>query len=65
MGAAAAGWTSAPWGQSLPAVVLLGRVAGTIVIYRRLRADVPLRRAWTVGILAAAIAMVLELTLTH
>ncbi|MFQ1000901.1 hypothetical protein [Modestobacter sp. SSW1-42] len=68
LGATALGWISAPWGQSLSALVLLGRVAGTGVVYRRLRADVPLRRAWTVGIVAAAVAavaVVLKLALTH
>lgn len=68
LGAAAMGWIPGPWGQSLSALVLLGRVAGTGVVYRRLQADVPLRRAWTVGVLAAAVAavvVVLKLTLTH
>ncbi|NEK95275.1 hypothetical protein GCU67_14045 [Modestobacter muralis] len=68
LAATALGWLSGPWGQSLSAVVLLGRIAGTGVVYRRLRADVPLRRAWTVGVLAAvvaAVAVVLKLTLTH
>jgi hypothetical protein len=49
-------------------VVLLGRVAGTGVVYRRVRADVPLRRAWMIGVGAAtvaAVAVLLTLTLTH
>jgi hypothetical protein len=40
----------------------------TGVVHRRLREDVPLRKAWTVGALAAgvaAVAVVLKLTLTH
>jgi hypothetical protein len=68
LGAAALGWLPALWGQALSAVVLLGRIASTGVVYRRLRADVPLRRAWTVGALAAgvaAVAVVLKLALTH
>ena len=68
LGAAALGWLPGLWGQSLSAAVLLGRIAGTGLVYRRLRADVPLRRAWTVGVLAAAVAavvVVLKLALLH
>jgi hypothetical protein len=68
LGAAALDWLPVLWGQSLAAAVVLARIAGTGVVYRRLRADVPLRKAWTVGTLAAAVAavaVVLKLTLTH
>jgi hypothetical protein len=68
LGATALGWPSEAWGQALSAAVLLARIAGTGIVYRRLRADVPLGRAWAVGALAAAVAavvVVLKLTLTH
>jgi hypothetical protein len=68
LAATALGWVPGPWGQSLSAAVLLGRIASTGVVHRRLRSDVPLRRAWTIGITAAAVAavaVVLKLTLTH
>jgi hypothetical protein len=48
--------------------VVVARIAATGVVYRRLREDVPLRKAWTVGALAAAVAalaVVLKLTLAH
>ena len=68
LGVAALGWLPGLWGQALSCAVLLARMASTGVIYRRLRADVPLRRAWTVGALTAAVAavvVVLKLALTH
>jgi len=64
----ALGWLPLLWGQALAAGVVLARIAATGVVYRRLREDVSLRRAWTVGALAAgvaAVAVVLKLTLTH
>jgi hypothetical protein len=64
----ALGWLSVPWGQGLASFVVVARIAATGVVYRRLREDVPLRKAWTVGALAAgvaAVAVVLKLTLTH
>jgi hypothetical protein len=68
LGATALDWLPGLWGQALSAAVLLARIASTGVVYRRLREDVPLRRAWTVGALAAgvaAVAVVLKLALTH
>lgn len=68
LGAAALGWPSEVWGQSLAALVGLVRVAGIGVVYRRLQADVPFGRAVLVGGAAAAVALlvvVLKLTLTH
>jgi hypothetical protein len=68
LAAAALDWLPALWGQALSSAVLIGRIAATGVVYRRLREDVPLRKAWTVGALAAAVAalaVVLKLTLTH
>jgi hypothetical protein len=68
LGATALGWLPGLWGQALSSAVLLARIGSTGVVYRRLRADVPLHRAWTVGALAAAVAavvVVLKLTLTH
>ena len=68
LAAAALGWLPELWAQSLSALVVLGRIAATGVIYRRLRADVPLRRALTYGAVAAAVAavaVVLKLALTH
>jgi hypothetical protein len=68
LAAAGLGWLPGLWGQGLSSAVLIGRIAATGVVYRRLREDVPLRKAWTVGALAAAVAalaVVLKLTLTH
>jgi hypothetical protein len=68
LGTSALGWLPELWGQALSAAVLLARIGSTGVVYRRLRADVPLRRAWTVGATAAAVAalvVVLKLALTH
>jgi hypothetical protein len=65
---AAIGWLPSLAGQALSSAVLIGRIAATGVVYRRLREDVPIRKAWTVGGLAAgvaALAVVLKLTLTH
>ena len=66
--AAALGWLPELLGQSLSSAVLISRIAATGVVYRRLRDDVPLRKAWAVGGTAAAVAAlaaVLKLTLTH
>jgi hypothetical protein len=68
LAAAGLGWLPGLWGQGLSSAVLIGRIAATGVVYRRLREDVPLRKAWTVGASAAAVAalaVVLKLTLTH
>jgi hypothetical protein len=56
------------WGQARACTVLIGRIAATGVVYRRLREEVPLGKAWAVGASAAAvagIAVLLKLTLTH
>ena len=66
--ATALGWPPEVWGQSLAAGVGLVRVAGIGLVYRRLQADVPLGRAVLMGLVAAAVALlvvVLKLTLTH
>ena len=68
LGATALGWSPALLGQALASVIVLGRIAATGIVYRRLREDVPVRRAWTVGATAAAVAgvtVVLKLALTH
>jgi hypothetical protein len=68
LGVTAAGWLPAAWGQALASVILLGRIAATGAVYRRLREDVPAGRAWAVGVAAAGVAtvvVVLKLTLTH
>ena len=66
--ATALGWPPEVWGQSLAAAVGLVRVAGIGLVYRRLQADVPVGRALAVGLVAAAVALVvvvLKLVLTH
>jgi hypothetical protein len=68
LGVTALGWLPALWGHALAALIVVGRIAATGIVYRRLREDVPLRRAWTIGASAAAVAavaVVLKLTLTH
>ena len=68
LAATALGWLPGLLGQSLASAVLLLRIAGTGLVYRRLRADVSPGRALWVGCLAAAVAalaVVLKLTLTH
>jgi hypothetical protein len=68
VGASQATVASTLWGQAVAAAVVVARIAATGVVYRRLREDVPLRKAWTVGALAAAVtalAVVLKLTLAH
>jgi hypothetical protein len=68
LAATALDWLPALAGQALASAVLIGRIAATGVVYRRLREDVDLRKAWTVGAVAAgvaALAVVLKLTLTH
>jgi hypothetical protein len=68
LAATALGWLPTLWGQAVASAVVVARIAATGVVYRRLREDVPLRKAWTVGALAAAVAalaVVLKLTLTH
>ncbi|SDY60156.1 hypothetical protein SAMN05661080_03997 [Modestobacter sp. DSM 44400] len=60
------GWTAVR--AQLRDAVPIGRIAATGVVYRRLREDVPRRKAWAVGLTAAAVAalaVVLKLTLTH
>jgi hypothetical protein len=54
--------------QALASAVLIGRIAATGLVCRSLREHVGLRKAWTVGAVAAgvaALAVVLTLTLTH
>jgi hypothetical protein len=68
LGATALGWLPALWGHALAGLIVVGRIAAIGIVYRRLSADVPLRQAWTVGALAAAVAAVavaLKLALTH
>ena len=68
LAASALGWLPGLLGQSLASAVLLLRIAGTGLVYRRLRADVSPGSALCVGCLAAGVAalvVVLKLTLTH
>jgi hypothetical protein len=68
LSATAADWLPGGWGQALASAVLIGRIAATGMVYRRLREDVPLGKAWAVGATAAgvaAVAVLLKLTLTH
>lgn len=65
---ASLGWSTELVGQTLAGAVLVLRIAGTGLVYRRLREDVSPGRALWVGCLAAAVAalaVVLKLTLTH
>ena len=66
--AAVVGASRATVASGAAVAVVAARIAATGVVYRRLREDVPLRKAWTVGALAAAVAalaVVLKLTLAH
>jgi hypothetical protein len=68
LAATSLGWFTGLVGQTLASAVLVLRIAGTGLVYRRLREDVSPGRVLWVGCLAAAVAalaVVLKLTLTH